>query len=170
MPSRVVVLLSGTGTLLQSLLDAAAAGELSAQIVGVISDQPYAVGLLRADMAGIPTAVVPLWPGVDRSSWDSELTAAVSKFEPDLVVSAGFMKILGPGFLAEYAGRTINSHPSLLPAFPGAHAVRDSLATGVKVSGATVFYVDAGVDTGPIIAQEAVRVAPDDTVDADLVS
>jgi phosphoribosylglycinamide formyltransferase-1 len=159
----VVVLLSGTGTLLQALIDAQRDQVLNAEVVGVVSDRMDAPGLSRADAAGIPSTVVVFRPGGDRAAWDAELTRAVADFSADLVVSAGFMKLLGPAFLAEYAGRAINSHPALLPAFPGIHAVRDALAAGVKVTGATVFWIDQGVDSGKIIAQEPVRVAADDT-------
>jgi len=154
---RVVVLVSGSGTLLQALLDARAAGGLDADVVGVVSDKPDAYGLARARAANVPTAVLEL--AGDRAAWDAALAELVASFTPDLVVCAGFMRILGPAFLRRFAGRTINSHPSLLPSFPGAHAVRDALAHGVKVTGATVFVVDDGVDTGPILAQEAVFVA-----------
>jgi formyltetrahydrofolate-dependent phosphoribosylglycinamide formyltransferase len=150
--------------LLQALIDAHRAGELAGEIVGVVSDRRDAAGLARADAAGIPSTVVSFRPGSDRAAWDAELTRAVADYAPDLVVSAGFMKLLGPAFLAEYAGRAINSHPALLPAFPGIHAVRDALAAGVKVTGATVFLIDQGMDSGKIIAQQPVPVAEDDTV------
>lgn len=163
MVGRVVVLVSGSGTLLQSLLDACLAGDVEAEVVAVGSDRADAYGLERAHLAGIPTFYVPLPKGADRAAWDAELTAAVSAHRPDLVVSAGFMKLLGPSFLATYGGRTINTHPALLPAFPGMHGVRDALAYGVKVAGATVFMVDEGVDTGRILAQAAVPVEAGDT-------
>jgi phosphoribosylglycinamide formyltransferase-1 len=148
------------GSLLQSLLDAEADRRLHAHIAAVGADRP-AEGLARAERAGVPTFVVPL--AGDRAAWDAALTERIAAFEPDLVVCAGFMKILGPAFLARFAGRAINSHPALLPSFPGAHAVRDALAAGVKVTGTTVFALDAGVDTGPILAQEPVRVEDGDT-------
>ncbi len=160
---RLVVLVSGTGTLLQALLDAEASGTLEAQVVGVVSDQPDAGGLARADKAGVPTAVVPFVRGTDRDAWDVALADTVDAFRPDLVVGAGFMKLLGAAFLDRFPGRIINSHPALLPSFPGVHGVRDALAYGVKVTGASVFVVDEGVDTGRILAQEPVRVRPDDT-------
>jgi formyltetrahydrofolate-dependent phosphoribosylglycinamide formyltransferase len=152
--------------LLQALIDAQRSGALAAEIVGVVSDRMDAAGLERADAAGIPSTVVVFRPGGDRAAWDAELTRAVADYAPDLVVSAGFMRLLGAVFLAEYAGRAINSHPALLPAFPGIHAVREALAAGVSVTGATVFLIDQGVDTGKIIAQQAVRVATDDTVES----
>jgi phosphoribosylglycinamide formyltransferase-1 len=165
MPLRLVVLVSGSGTLLQSLLDASASGELDAAVVAVGADRADAYGLRRAERAGVPTFVHPFARGGDRAAWDAELTALVDAFEPDLVVSAGFMKLVGPAFLARFGGRTINTHPALLPSFPGMHAVRDALAHGVKVTGTTVFLVDDGVDSGEILAQEPVRVLPGDDED-----
>ncbi|MCL1839044.1 MAG: phosphoribosylglycinamide formyltransferase, partial [Propionibacteriaceae bacterium] len=166
MTFRVVVLLSGAGTLLQALLDASALKAAEIEIVGVVSDRAGVSGLARAESAGIPTAVVELQPDTERAEWDMQLTQCVRDFAPDLVVSAGFMKILGSSFLAEFAGRAINTHPALLPAFPGAHAVKDALEAGVKVTGATIFFIDAGVDTGPIIAQRAVAISPDDDAES----
>lgn len=167
MAFRVVVLVSGTGTLLQSLID-----NLPEQvsIVAVGSDQPDAVALQRAQTVGIPTFAEPL-PRSDaqtamRAAWDARLTDAVARFDPDLVVCAGFMKLLGQTFLDRFGGRTINSHPALLPSFPGTHGPRDALKYGVKITGATVFMVDAGVDTGRILAQRAVPVLTDDTVES----
>ncbi|MGC3995912.1 MAG: phosphoribosylglycinamide formyltransferase [Propionicimonas sp.] len=162
MPMRLVVLVSGSGTLLQALLDASASGALAADVVAVGSDRPGVEGLARAERAGVPTFVHPLAKGSDRALWDERLTDLVAAHEPDLVVSAGFMKLVGPAFLTRFGGRMINTHPALLPAFPGMHAVRDALAAGVRVTGATVFAVDAGVDSGAIIAQEPVRVQPGD--------
>ena len=161
MPQRLVVLISGTGTLLQALIDAQHAGRLRAEIVAVGADRENAQGLRRAEAAGLPTFVCPL--SGDRALWDETITETIGRFAPDLVISAGFMKLLGPAFLARFAGRALNTHPALLPSFPGTHAVRDALAAGVKVTGATVFWIDAGVDTGQIVAQEAVRVEADDT-------
>jgi phosphoribosylglycinamide formyltransferase 1 len=163
-PARVVVLLSGTGTLLQALLDATADPGYGARVVAVGSDRPGVVGLDRAAAAGVPTFVHPLVPGSSRAAWDAGLRDLVAEHRPDLVVSAGFMKLVGPAFLEAFGGRTINTHPALLPAFPGMHGPRDALAHGVKVAGATVFLVDAGVDTGVILGQAAVRVEDDDTV------
>jgi phosphoribosylglycinamide formyltransferase-1 len=162
MPLRLVVLVSGAGTLLQSLLDAEAAGRLDATVEAVGSDRPGVAGLARAEGAGVPTFVHPLERGGDRAQWDRELTDLVEAHSPDLVVSAGFLKLLGPAFLARFGDRIINTHPALLPSFPGLHGVRDALAAGVKVSGATVFRIDAGVDTGRILAQEAVPVLDGD--------
>lgn len=159
-PLSIVVLASGSGTLLQSIIDHQGSYAVSA----VVTDVECAA-LGRAEEAGITTATVPLKE--DRDQWNSTLADTVDSYAPDLVVSAGFMKILGPGFLARYEGRVINTHPALLPAFPGAHAVRDALAYGVKVTGSTVHYVDEGVDTGPIIAQEPVRILPGES-EADL--
>lgn len=166
MPMRLVVLVSGSGTLLQALIDASLSGELDASVVAVGADRADAYGLVRAEKAGIPTFVVPLERGGDRAAWDASLAAQVAAHQPDLVVSAGFMKLVGPAFLARFGGRTINTHPALLPSFPGIHGARDALAHGVKVTGATLFLVDEGVDTGRILAQEPVRVLPDDTVES----
>lgn len=165
-PARLVVLVSGTGTLLQALLDACTDPGYGAQVVAVGSDRPGVLGLVRAERAGVSTFVHPLTAGADRDCWDAGLTAAVAEHEPDLVVSAGFLKLVGATFLARFGGRMINTHPALLPAFPGMHGPRDALAYGVKVTGATVFLVDAGVDTGTILDQAAVRVADDDTVES----
>lgn len=163
-PARVVVLASGSGTLLQALLDAARKPEYPADIVAVGADRT-AQALERAADAGVPSFVVRMREHADRAAWDAALTKAVADYEPDLVVSAGFMKLFGPEFLARFGGRVINSHPALLPAFPGAHAVRDALAAGVAVTGTTVHFVDAGVDTGPIIARRSVDVLPGDDED-----
>ena len=165
MTTRVVVLLSGSGTLCQALLDAIADGEVDAQVVAVVSDQASAYGLERARQAGVPAVAHPLPKGGDRAAWDAEPTEIVAGFEPDLVASAGFMKLLGESFLGRFGGRTINTHPALLPSFPGMHGPRDALAAGVKVAGATVFLVDPGVDTGKILLQGAVDVLDDDDVD-----
>ncbi|UGT64466.1 phosphoribosylglycinamide formyltransferase [Nocardia asteroides] len=161
MPATVVVLASGTGSLLRALLEAAAAPGYPARIVAVGVDRECAA-TGHAAAAGIPSFLVALADHADRAAWDRALTAAVAEYTPDLVVSAGFMKILGPAFLERFGGRIVNTHPALLPAFPGAHGVRDALAYGVKVTGSTVHLVDAGVDTGPILAQEPVPVLPAD--------
>lgn len=169
MAYSVVVLVSGSGTLLQSLLDACAdpawAAAHDVRVVAVGADRESAYGLQRGRAAGIPTFVVPLRRGDDRAAWDRTLTDTVAGYAPDLVVSAGFMKLVGPAFLERFGGRMINTHPALLPSFPGTHGPRDALAYGVKVTGASVFFVDEGVDTGAIIAQAAVPVLPDDTVE-----
>jgi len=158
-----VVLLSGSGTLLQALLDACEDPGYGARVVAVGADRSGIAGLQRAVRAGILTFVLPYAPGSDRDAWDAELTEQVRHYAPDLVVSAGFLKLVGPHFLAAFGGRTLNTHPALLPAFPGLHGVRDALAYGVKISGATVFLVDAGVDTGVVLDQAAVPVLDDDT-------
>ena len=165
-PARVVVLVSGSGTLLQALLDAALAPDYPVEVVAVGADRDGIEGLTRAEKAGVPAFSVKLKDHADRTAWDTALTKAVAEHEPDLVVSAGFMKIIGDGFLARFGGRMLNTHPALLPAFPGAHPVRDAVDYGVHVTGATVHLVDAGVDTGPILAQEAVAVDPGDDADS----
>lgn len=159
-PLRVVVLVSGSGTLLQALLDAQTdAGPYA--VVAVGADRPDIAGLTRGQAQGIPTFVVQPTAYADRSAWDDALADAIGQAQPDLVVSAGFMRILGPAVLA--AHRILNTHPALLPSFPGAHGVRDALAHGVKVTGTTCHWVDGGVDTGPIIAQRAIEVLDGDT-------
>ena len=164
-PARVVVLVSGSGTLLQALLDATADPGYPAQVVAVGADRSGIEGLARAERAGVPTFVESARAHPDRMAWNAALTATIVGHRPDLVVSAGFMKILGAAFLKEIGCPMINTHPALLPAFPGAHPVADTLAYGVKVTGATVHLVDDGVDTGPVLAQAAVEVRPGDTVD-----
>jgi formyltetrahydrofolate-dependent phosphoribosylglycinamide formyltransferase len=159
--ARVVVLLSGTGSLCAALLAAADDPAYPATVVAVGADRD-AAGLEHARRRGLPTFTCALAEHADRSAWDRALAAEIAGFEPDLVVSAGFMKIVGPAVLEAFAGRLINTHPALLPAFPGAHAVRDALAAGVPVTGATVHVVDAGVDTGPVLAQREVAVLPGD--------
>ncbi|HEX2857680.1 MAG TPA: phosphoribosylglycinamide formyltransferase [Propionibacteriaceae bacterium] len=166
MAHRIVVLASGSGTLLQALLDACASGEAGATVVAVGTDRPAVRALERAEGAGIPTFVLPVSDFATRADWDVALRDRVDEYGPDLVVSAGFMKLVGPAFLDRFGGRMINTHPALLPSFPGVHAPRDALAHGVKVTGATIFLVDAGIDTGRILGQVAVPVLPDDTVDS----
>ncbi|MDK8846615.1 phosphoribosylglycinamide formyltransferase [Corynebacterium sp. MSK297] len=156
-PLRLTALVSGSGTLLQALLDNQ---DDNYAVELVVSDRDCPA-LERARDAGVATAVVPMLD--DRAQWDEQLAASVGA--PDLIVSAGFMKILGPSFVQKFNGRLINTHPALLPSFPGAHAVRDALDYGVKVTGSTVHYVDEGVDTGPIIAQRAVNIRADDSED-----
>ena len=163
-PARVVVLVSGSGTLLQALLDATADPGYPAQVVAVGADRAGIEGLARAERAGVPTFVEPVGAHPDRTAWNAAISATVVAHRPDLVVSAGFMKILGAAFLKEIGCPMINTHPALLPAFPGAHPVADTLAYGVKITGATVHLVDDGVDTGPVLAQAAVEVWPGDTV------
>ncbi len=157
----VVVLVSGSGTLLQALIDATADPSYPVRITAVGSDRPNIEGLARAQRAGLPTWVCRVADHPTRSDWDVALTAAVAAYEPSFVVTAGFMKLLGPAFLARHA--TVNTHPALLPSFPGAHAVRDALAHGAKVTGTTGHLVDGGVDTGRILVQEAVEVRDGDT-------
>ncbi len=163
---RVVVLVSGAGTNLAALLAAHREAAYGARVVGVVTDNPAAGGLALAREAGVPTAVVAPADFPDRAAWDRGLAEAVAVFSPDLVVSAGFMRILGAAFLERFPSRILNTHPALLPSFPGAHGVRDALAYGVRVTGCTLHVVDAGVDTGPIVAQEAVSVTPGEDVDA----
>jgi phosphoribosylglycinamide formyltransferase 1 len=163
--ARLVVLISGSGTLLQALIDACRDPTYGAEIVAVGSDRPGIQGLERAIRAGIPTFLQTVSDYAIRSDWDRALTTEVAAYEPDLVISAGFMKLLGTEFLRRFEGRIINTHPALLPSFPGMHGPRDALAYGVKITGATVFLVDAGVDSGVILDQRAVPVADDDTVE-----
>lgn len=162
MAVRIVVLASGSGTLLQALIDAVQSETLDVAIAAVGSDVPGVMALTRAEDAGILVFVQEPMAYATRDDWNAALTERVASFAPDWVVSAGFMRILGPEFVDAFAGRILNTHPALLPSFPGAHAVRDALAHGVKVTGCTVHLVDHGVDTGPIIAQRAVEVLPDD--------
>lgn len=158
----MVVLVSGSGTLLQALLDATSGPGYPAQVVAVGADRDGIEGLARAERAGIPTFTCKVSDHASREEWDRALTEACAEHAPDLVISAGFMKLVGTDFLARFRGRYLNSHPALLPAFPGMHGVRDALEYGVRVTGCTLFVVDAGVDTGPILAQEAVEVVPTD--------
>ncbi|MFN8193472.1 MAG: phosphoribosylglycinamide formyltransferase [Nocardioidaceae bacterium] len=164
-PARLVVLVSGTGSNLQALLDACADPAYGARVVAVGADREGIEGLARAERAGVPTFVRQVGQFETREGWDRAVTDIVARFEPDLVVSAGFMKLAGPAFLAAFGDRYVNTHPALLPSFPGMHGAADALAHGVKVTGATLFLVDAGVDTGPIVAQSAVPVEDDDTVE-----
>lgn len=161
-PARLAVLVSGTGSNLAALLAAQSEPDYPARVVAVISDKPDAGGLEVARAAGVATVVVRPADFPDRAAWDAALARAVDAVDPAWVVCAGFMRILGPAFLGRYAGRVLNTHPALLPSFPGAHAVRDALAHGVAVTGCTLHLVDEGVDTGPILAQRAVDVLPDD--------
>ncbi len=165
-PARLVVLVSGSGTNLQALLDACADPAYGAEVVAVGADRDGIEGLARAQRAGVPTFVSRVGDHASRAAWDDALTAACRSYEPDLVVLAGFMRLTGPVFLAAFGGRCVNTHPALSPAFPGMHGPSDALAYGVKVTGATLFVVDAGVDTGPIVAQVAVPVHDDDDVAA----
>lgn len=162
MPARIVVLASGSGSTLQAILDAATDPAFGAEVVAVGADRDGIAALDRGQQAGAATFVLRLKDFATRTEWDAALADAVSAFAPDLVVSAGFMKLVGPAFLDRFGGRYINSHPALLPSFPGMHGPRDALDYGVKISGCTLFVVDSGVDTGPIIAQTAVPVLDDD--------
>ncbi|HNV40389.1 MAG TPA: phosphoribosylglycinamide formyltransferase [Ornithinibacter sp.] len=162
-PLRLVVLVSGSGSNLQALIDAAAEPGAPFRVVAVGADRDGTLGLERAVGNGIPTFVCRVPDYTTRADWDEALARLISDAVPDLVVSAGFMKVLGPTVLARH--RVINTHPALLPSFPGAHGVRDAMAHGVRVTGCTCHWVDAGVDTGAIIDQRAVRVEDDDTVE-----
>ena len=162
-PARLVVLVSGSGSNLQALLDAAADPAYGAKVVAVGADRDGIAGLDRAAAAGVPSFVARLKEFETRDDWDQALTTLVAEHKPDLVISAGFLKLVGPAFLAAFGDRYINTHNALLPSFPGIHGPRDALAYGVKITGATLFFVDAGVDTGPIIAQVSVPVLDDDT-------
>jgi phosphoribosylglycinamide formyltransferase 1 len=164
-PARLVVLVSGGGTNLQALLDACGDPAYGAEVVAVGADRPGVEGLARAERAGVPTFVLRVADCADRAAWDARLTELVAEHEPDLVVLAGFMKLVGESFLGAFGGRTVNTHPALSPSFPGMQGPADALAYGVKVTGATLFVVDAGVDTGQIVAQTAVPVEDDDTVE-----
>jgi phosphoribosylglycinamide formyltransferase-1 len=161
-PARLVVLVSGSGTNLQALLDASADPAYGARVVAVGADREEIEALARAERAGVPTFVRSLADFETREGWDAALATVVERFEPDLVVSAGFMKLLSTDFLDRFL--TLNTHPALSPAFPGMHGPRDALRHGVKVTGATLFVVDGGVDTGPIVAQVSVPVEEDDDV------
>ena len=166
MSARLIVLVSGTGTNLQALLDATADPAYGAAVVAVGADRDGIEALRRAETAGISTFVLRVGDFPDRAAWDAAMADEVAKHEPDIVVSAGFMKLAGPAFLDRFGDRYINTHPALLPSFPGMHGARDALEHGVKVTGCTVFFVDAGVDTGPIIDQRAVPVLDDDDEEA----
>jgi phosphoribosylglycinamide formyltransferase-1 len=162
-PARLVVLVSGSGSNLQALLDAAADPAYGAKVVAVGADRDGIAGLDRAEQAGVPTFVDSVKAYETRAEWDAALTAHVAEHKPDLVISAGFLKLVGAEFLAAFGDRYVNTHNALLPSFPGIHGPRDALAYGVKIAGATLFFVDAGVDTGPIIAQVSVPVLDGDT-------
>ena len=160
--TRCVVLISGRGTNLSAILKATADADYPAEIVAVISNKPEATGLLLAQSAGVATEVVPSQGVTDREVYDQALLAAIDRHHPDLVILAGFMRILTPGFVAHYAGRMINIHPSLLPSFTGMHTHQRALDAGVHVHGCTVHFVTAELDHGPMIAQAAVPVYADD--------
>jgi phosphoribosylglycinamide formyltransferase-1 len=162
MNARLVVLVSGAGTNLQALMDACADPAYGATVVAVGADRGGTTALDRAKAAKIPTFALKVPDFPTRADWDDALAVACAQFQPDLVVCAGFMKLVGKSFLARFAGRCLNTHPALLPSFPGMHGVRDALAYGVKVTGCTVFLVDEGVDAGPVLAQAAVAVRDED--------
>jgi phosphoribosylglycinamide formyltransferase-1 len=162
MTARLAVLASGEGTNLQALIDACADPTYGAEIVGVGADRRGTAAIARASLRGIETYESAVGDFADRAAWDQALTDRVVAWKPDLVVLAGFMKLVGAAFLREHGGRCVNTHPALLPSFPGMHGVRDALEFGVKVTGATLFIVDDGVDSGPIVAQTAVDVRPGD--------
>jgi phosphoribosylglycinamide formyltransferase-1 len=160
--ARLVVLVSGEGTNLQALIDACRDADYGARVVAVGADRDGINGLARAQRAGLPAFTVRLRDYPVREEWDAALTAACAAYAPDLIVLAGFMKLVGKPFLDAFGGRCVNTHPALLPSFPGPNGVRDALAHGVKVAGCTVLLVDDGVDAGPILAQASVPVADDD--------
>jgi phosphoribosylglycinamide formyltransferase-1 len=162
MTARLVVLVSGAGTNLQALMDAAADPGYGADVVAVGADRNGIAALDRAGAAGIPAFTLKVGDFPARDAWDAALARACAEYEPDLIVCAGFMKLVGKDFLSRFAGRCLNTHPALLPSFPGMYGVRDALAYGVKVTGCTVFLVDEGVDAGPVLAQAAVPVRDDD--------
>lgn len=163
MSARLVVLVSGAGTNLQALLDACIDPSYGARVVAVGADRLGTAAIERARKVGVETFELPVSAYGDRRAWDEAVADAVAVHDPDLVVSAGFLKLAGDAFLSRFSGRYVNTHPSLLPSFPGMHAPRDALAYGVKLTGATLFFVDEGIDTGPIVAQVAVPVDPSDT-------
>lgn len=157
----VAVLISGTGSNLRALLEAAASSDLPVRIVAVGADRE-APGLAHAAEFGVPTFIVPWRGAAEREAWGEQLDRELEAFHPDLVVLSGLMRLLPPGAVARWAPGLINTHPAYLPEFPGAHAVRDALAAGAEITGASVIVVDDGVDTGPVLAQERVAVLPDD--------
>jgi phosphoribosylglycinamide formyltransferase-1 len=161
----IVVLVSGCGTNLQALIDATADPAYGVRIAAVGADRDDIEGLSRAVRAGIPTFVCRVADFPTRADWDAALASEVAEYRPRLVVLAGFMKLTGEAFLEQFGGRTVNTHPALSPSFPGIHGPKQALDYGVKVTGCTLFVVDAGVDTGPIVAQRAVTVQDDDTAE-----
>ena len=164
-PARLAVLVSGAGSNLQALLEACADPSYGAAVVVVGADRDGIRALDVAAAAGVPSFVERIGDYTARADWDEAVTRRIASYDPDLVISAGFLKLVGRAFLARFGDRYVNTHNALLPAFPGIHGPRDALAYGVKVSGATLFFVDDGVDTGPIVAQVAVPVEDDDTED-----
>ncbi len=164
MTARLVVLASGSGSTLQAILDGAASGGFEAEVVAAGTDKPGCLAMQRAAAAGVSTFAVSFADFADRSIWDQALAEAIAGYRPDLVVLAGFMRVLAADTVQRFD--MVNTHPSLLPSFPGAHAIPDALAHGVKLTGVTVHRVDAGLDSGPILAQVAVEVYPSDTADS----
>jgi len=162
MRARLVVLVSGTGTNLQALIDACADEAYGADVVAVGADRDGIAALARAARAGIPTFVHRVKDYSSRADWDMVLAESCAAYQADLVILAGFMKLVGPRFLGRFGGRCLNTHPALLPSFPGMHGVRDALDYGVKVTGCTVLIVDPGIDAGPVVAQRPVPVQDDD--------
>lgn len=160
---RMAILISGRGSNMEAILEAAGRGALEAKAVVVLSNRPEAAGLETARTRGIPALVVARKRGEPHEDYGARLAGALAPFEPDILVLAGFMVVLSGSILERYRGRIMNIHPSLLPAFPGAHAHRDALHYGVKVTGCTVHFVDEGVDSGPIILQEPVPVLSSDS-------
>jgi phosphoribosylglycinamide formyltransferase 1 len=160
---NIVILISGRGSNMEAIVRACASEGWPARVAAVVSNQREAPGLAFAAGQGIPTAVVAHTSFPDRESFDAELAGVVERFHPDLVVMAGFMRILTPGFVQRFEGRIVNVHPSLLPAFTGLHTHRRALDAGCKVAGATVHFVTADLDHGPIVAQAVVPVLPGDT-------
>jgi len=159
----IVILISGRGSNMQAIVNAARREQWPCRIAAVVSNRADAAGLSFAAQQGIPTAVVPSKEFASRDAFDAELRAAIDSFAPDLVVLAGFMRILTPAFVAHYAGRMLNIHPSLLPAFPGLATHRQALAAGAQTHGATVHFVTAELDHGPIVDQASVPVLPGDS-------
>ncbi len=160
------MLVSGAGTILQALLDACADPGFGAEVVAVGADREGTGGEARAAAAGIPAFVRRVQDSADRFAWDKALTADCAAFDPDLIIAAGFLKLVGSDFLGRFGGRMINTHPALLPSFPGMHSVHDALEHGVKITGCSVILVDPGIDSGPILAQAAVPVLDDDDEDS----
>lgn len=165
-PFRIAVLISGSGTNLQAIMDAVACGGIPARIEQVISNRPGAAGLARAERAGIATRVVDHRAFADRETYDQALAERLDRVAPDLVVLAGFMRILSDAFVAHFMGRLINIHPSLLPAYRGLHTHQRAIDAGERRHGCSVHYVIPELDAGPVIAQAAVPVHADDTAGA----
>lgn len=160
MKTRILLLASGDGTLVQAIVEAVQSSKIDGEIVGLICDKPGARVIERAKLAGVRVYLIPI--STDRKQWEKEILEATTALNPDLVVSAGFMRILAREFVERF--KTINSHPSLLPLFPGAHAVKDALLAKVTKTGTTIHWVDSGVDTGEVISQVEIKIAPDDDI------